>query len=1120
MILMVRILHNKFKFTNTSFLCLIAIASLFVCFISCQQEAPLFKKWNSSHTGIDFTNEVIEDEINHVLNFTNFYTGAGVGVADFNRDGLQDIFFGANMESSRLYLNRGDFKFDNVTKSAKVTTDRWITGVSVVDINRDGWPDIYLSVSGHGIDKSRKNILFINQGALTDQGEGLITFEENAELYGLADDAQNTHASFFDYDLDGDLDMFSIINPTDYKLHDVNSIKSKKLNGEAMSTDKLYRNNGDMTFTDVSSEAGILIEGYSLGMSVSDVNLDGWIDVYVTNDFLTNDILYINNQDGTFSDQASSMMKHTSFASMGIDIADMNNDGYSDIFVLDMFPEDNYREKMIMSADNYDRFEYMIKADYQAQYSRNTLQLNNGSNHFSEIGQFSGIQQTDWSWSALFSDFDHDGLKDLFITNGFSRDMGSLDYINYANANPFGDPESKLKEQLKKISEQPATSIPNYLFKNRGQLKFSNKAKEWGLDEPTVSHGAAYADLDNDGDMDLIVSNVSQEALVYENRSNQNVNTHYLQIQLIENEKHLKNGAKVYIYHSDKTQYVEQNVYRGYLSSVDERIHFGTGKSSIIDSINVIWSDGSMNRLVDVETDRLIEIAYEDATKIDYDYPKKEKSISFESLQLESIRDYSHEEDIQVDFYEQSLLPHQHSMQGPHISVADINDDDLEDFFIGGAAGYAAVLFMQQIDGSFKPNKFPYHADREDVGSLFFDADGDGDKDLYVVSGSVVNSDDHDIYQDRLYLNDGGEFRYVENALPEMNSSGSCVVAEDYDQDGDLDLFIGGRVTPGTYPKIPRSYLLENHKGLFKNITSERMSEVGMISTAIWTDFDVDGEQDLMLTGEFMPITIFLKKDGEFNDKIEIENSSGWWNDIAAGDFDHDGDEDYILANAGLNMRLKAGDTEPIRIYANDFDQNGSIDPIMTHFVNGIEHPVVSRDKIVNQIPAIKNRFQDYHSYASASFQDLFKSAEKEGMMILEADHFESSYIENIGQGKYELHALPLSIQLSTIQDILIQDINDDRHLDAILIGNNYSPDVSLGRIDAFRGAVMLGKGDGTFQIENGDDTGMIVAGDARCIVELKSADGESKYIVGNNKGPIEVFKKNKIHEAGLLTYE
>ncbi|MEL7221984.1 MAG: CRTAC1 family protein [Bacteroidota bacterium] len=549
---------------------LLTVALLF-CF-SCEQQPKLFKKLEASYTGIDFRSELVEDDQHNILNFTNLYTGSGVGIGDFNGDGLADIFFGGNQESSRMYLNKGQLQFQDATEAFGLTTDRWITGVSVVDINADGWDDIYLSVSGKASKEQQKNLLFINE-----DGKG---FSEQAEQYGLADSAQCTHANFFDYDKDGDLDVFLAINPTDYTLYNVNNIRPKKQNGEAASTDKLYRNNRissdsvahSLPFTDVSAEAGILLEGYSLGLNISDINKDNWPDIYVTNDFLSNDILYINNQDGTFSNQAADYLKHTSFASMGIDVADINNDGNPEIYVLDMYPEDNYRQKMILGSDNYDRFQYMLQADYEPQYSRNTLQLNNGDGSFSEIGQLANIHKTDWSWSPLIADYDNDGYRDIFVTNGFRRDLGDLDYINYNNTAPFGNPETLRKNQLERIIQQPGAQLPNYAFRNINGLQFEDASAAWGLDEPSYAHGASYADLDKDGDLDLIVSTVSQEVLIYENQTNQHHQYHYLSLEF---EQKSLVGTKVWIYYSEQMQYAEYTPYRGYLSTLEEGLHFG-----------------------------------------------------------------------------------------------------------------------------------------------------------------------------------------------------------------------------------------------------------------------------------------------------------------------------------------------------------------------------------------------------------------------------------------------------------------------------------------------------------------------------------------------------------------
>ncbi len=1084
---------------------------------SCQTEPTLFKLLSPDQTGIDFKNEITEDSIHNILNFMNLYTGSGVGIGDFDKDGMPDIFFGGNMESSRLYMNKGGLQFEDITENAGVTTDRWITGVAVVDVNEDGWEDIYLSVSGNASAEKRKNLLFINQ-----QNN---TFREQAEKYGIADTAQCTHANFFDYDKDGDLDFFVIINPTDYKLFNVNNIRPKKVKGEALSTDKLYRNNGDGTFSDVSKEAGILIEGYSLGLNVSDLNNDGWSDIYITNDFLTNDILYINNQDGTFTNRAAEMLKHTSFASMGVDVADINNDGQPEIYVLDMFPEDNYRQKMIMGSDNYDRFQYMLKTGYEPQYSRNTLQLNNGDGSFSEIGQLANVHKTDWSWSALLADYDNDGFRDLFITNGFRRDLGDLDYINYKNTNPFGDPESRKKEHIKRITEQPGAQLPNYVFKNENGLTFSKKSKEWGVDELSYSHGAAFADLDLDGDLDLVVNNVSQTAFVYENQSNTLQKNNFLKVELRANMPLM--GTKVWIYfNGGKLQFAEYTPYRGYQSTVANGLHFGLGEAIEVDSVKVVWMDGSVSKLEEVAVNQILEVekekAQEGKEKVT-SLKRNEKGVIFSDTELNIEEDtfffrasekrfhlsFLHKEDQQVDFKSQFLLPHQHSKIGPPIAVGDINGDGWEDFYIGGAAGFSGIFFLQNEDATFTQESLNQDIESEDTDCLFFDADGDGDLDLYVVSGGVVYTSKTEIYQDRLYLNEGGVFTKNEDALPLMFTSSGCIAAEDFDGDGDLDVFVGGRVVPKEYPTLPKSYLLENHNGRFRDITPKSLSEIGMVTTAIWTDYDQDGDKDLMLAGEFMPLTFLENENGVIqNSKFSIQNSSGWWNSLAEGDFDGDGDLDYLAGNLGLNTNFRASVEEPVCVYANDFDKNGSIDPVLCQYIEGEEYPVPSRDKLIAQIPPIKVRFNDYKTYAEATFSELFKSPEKKGMLVLKAETFESAYVENLGEGNFDLKPLLLEMQMAPLNRFLVEDFNDDGHLDALVVGNSYATEVGIGRYDAFTGALMLGNGEGDFEVRRGAECGFLADKDARSLVKVALKGGDFLYLVGNNADSLGVFSK------------
>ncbi len=1086
---------------------------------SVTQEAPLFERVLAAETGIHFKNEVVEDDTHNILNFTNMYTGSGVGIGDFNKDGLPDIFLGGCMESSRLYLNEGDFKFTDITEKAGVETNRWITGVAVVDINADGWEDLYLSVSGSAKGVEKANLLFINNG-FSERKNGEISFSESAETFGLADTAQCTHGNFFDYDKDGDLDLFLIVNPTDYALNRVNNIRRKKVNGEANSTDKLYQNNGNGTFSDISQKAGILIEGYSLGVNISDLNNDGWQDIYITNDFLSNDVLYVNNQDGTFTNRASEMLKHTSFASMGLDIADLNNDGFPEIYVLDMFPEDNYRKKMIMGNDNYDRFQYMLKMGYEPQYSRNTLQLNNGDGTFSEVGQLANVHKTDWSWSTLLSDFDNDGLRDIYLTNGFKRDLGSLDYINYANANTFGSPAARRKKQLASIKEQPGAKLPNYIFKNIDGINFQKKSQEWGIAEPSFSHGAAYADLDLDGDLDLVVNNVSQETFIYRNNSNQLNENHFIKIKLIgEPSDNFSMGTKITIYAGTLRLYAEQNPFRGYESSVDPVLHFGLGKAKVIDSIKVYFIDGEEVVLENILADTTIVIDKKIATLKDsiIRTDKKEEKRYFKKNNTALGLAYKHEEDIQVDFKQQILLPHQHSQLGPAMAKGDINGDGLEDVFIGGAAGKSATFFIQTNEQQFVKKEWFVDEQYEDTNALFFDADGDQDLDLYVTSGGVIFTQEKEIYQDRLYLNDGkGNFEQDKTRLPQMRTSTKTIEAIDFDKDGDIDLFIGGRVSPNNYPKTPKSYILENENGVFKDVTNQKaagLQEIGMVTDAKWTDIDKDGDVDLIMVGEWMPFTVFANEDGFFS-KVEntsLENTSGWWNTLEAGDFDKDGDVDFLAGNLGLNTNLKASEKEPVCLYVNDFDKNGQLDPIMCQYIEGIEYAIPSRDKLIAQIPPIKVRFNTYHKYASASFDKVFKGRELKDIQVFESKIFESCYIENKGNGEFEVRGLPIEIQMAPINKFMVKDFDKDDILDAIAIGNDYDTAVMLGRYDAFTGAFLKGKGDGTFKVTRGTESGFLSTKNAQNMIAVTLGNKiEDLIIIGNNQDSLEFFSTIK----------
>ncbi len=1087
------------------------LSLLMLLVLSCSKSSKdLFTALEASDTHIDFSNNIEEDEVHNIYSFMNIYTGAGVGVGDVNNDGLTDVFFAGNMVSSRLYLNNGDFNFKDITTSAGLLSNRWATGVSMIDINQDGWLDIYVCVSGGGVISERANLLYINQKDNT--------FIEKAKEYGLADTSQSTQAAFFDYDLDGDLDMFLIVNPVDYLLSSVNRIRPRKLHGESNSTDKLYRNNGDNTFTDVSSGAGILIEGYSLGVGISDIDNDGWPDVYVSNDFITNDILYMNNGDGTFSDVSQRVFKHTSFASMGNDIADFNNDGLMDIMVLDMLPEDNYRQKMIIPANSFDKFQLMISTGYTAQYTRNTLQLNNGNGSFSEIGQFSGISQTDWSWSVLLADYDNDGYKDVFITNGFRRDIGDMDYINYQQdlSQSFGTEQARKQRKLDAIKALPSTAIKNYFFKNNGDFTFSNTSEHWGIKEPNLSNGSAFADLDNDGDLDLIVNNINEKASILRNNSEKKSASNFIKIRLRGKAGNLAGiGAKLTLKSSGNLQYYQHYLSRGYESSVDHSIHFGLGKETTVESITIVWPDNRSQILKNLSSNQTITIDYDDSMRMLTQVSNENIKTLFHEVAEKIGTAYLHKENTYVDFNVQPLLPHMHSKNGPKMATGDINGDGLEDFFIGGSMGYSGSFFLQSIDGTFKERPLNLDINAEDMGSLLFDADGDGDNDLYIVSGGSEFKKNSKEYLDRLYINDGnGNFIRDMAALPDTRSSGSTVAASDFDNDGDLDLFVGGRVVPGEYPLPPRSYLLRNNHGKFTDVTNEickDLANVGMVTAAVWVDYDQDNKIDLIVTGEFMPIRIFKNAGDQFKevtDKAGLTQTSGWWNSLTAADMDNDGDMDLVAGNLGANSRYKASVSEPLCIYAKDYDNNNSIDPVMCYYIQGENYIAHPRDVLISQIPAMKGRFKSYKEYANVRFEDAFLPKEMENAYVVKATNFRSSYFENLGDGAFKISTLPLVSQFAPINGIQVMDVNNDGYLDLLMVGNNYSGDASIGNYDALIGVCLIGNGKGDFKSMGVNNSGFFVDSDAKDIKEIALNNGKKVVLVSSNSGTLKVFAK------------
>jgi len=1079
---------------------------------SVEKEETLFQLLDAEEIGIDFSNDLSNSDSLIAVSFEYLFNGSGVGIGDFNNDGLSDIFFTANMKSSKLYLNEGDMKFKDITASSKIETKgKWASGATVVDINQDGWMDIYVCVGGLSTEKEkRSNLLFINQKNNT--------FLEESKAYGLDDSGYSINSAFFDYDNDGDLDLYLLT--TELDPYNWTNFKPRRINGEAPNNDRLYRNNGDNTFTNVSNEAGILIGGYGLGLALCDLNKDGNTDLYIANDFLSNDIIYINNGDGTFTDKIDDYISHTSRNGMGIDMQDINNDGHTDIMVLDMLPMSNARQKSMFGFFNYDKFKLGIESGYQPQYARNTLQLNNGNGTFSEVGQLAGVDRTDWSWCSLFADFDNDGWQDLFVTNGYRQDITNMDFATYSRqltSSPIGTGEAKRKQMMEKLSQLPEIKMPNFIFKNEGKFPFKNKTKEWGFDLPTYSNGAAYADLDNDGDLDLVINNIDERAYVYQNNlyQNEKINpSNYLRVKLIGNKNNPQAiGAKVKIVTGGKSQNRLVSPYRGYLSSVENTLHFGVGKTENVDRVEVEWTDGKKQILEKINANQTLEIKY-DAAFAELPSPTKNEQVLFSETNLGL--NFTHEENDFVDFKIQPILPHKHSQGAPSLAVGDVNGDGLEDFYIGGSADFSGKFFLQNEDSNFEEKDLNLDATYHDMGALLFDADNDEDLDLYVVSGGSNFQNKQVMYQDRLYLNDGNGNFTQSNALPKITASGASVAAADYDKDGDLDLFITGRIVAGAYPTPAKSYLLRNDSKngqvLFADVSKDLPNDgkLGLVSAALWTDTDNDGLMDIMLSGEWMPITI-LKGDGNsFSKKIELPNSSGWWNSLTAGDFDKDGDIDYIAGNLGLNTRYIASKDEPVCVYAKDFDKNGRIDPVMCHYIEGQNYIAHSRDMLIKQINSMRVRFKTYTDYGSTPFERSFTKTELSDALILKSETFATSYIENLGNGKFNIQSMPIEAQVAPIYGMHSEDFDGDGNLDVMMVGNSYATEIMVGQYDACKGIIMLGDGNGNFSNTTYEQSGFFVDKDVKALAKIMLGENQSTYLATRNRESLKAYSKNE----------
>ena len=1074
-----------------------------------KQEPALFRKVSAKHSGIHFVNTITESETFNILNFHYIYNGGGVGVGDFDNDGLPDLFFSGNQVQSVLYLNKGNLQFEALPPLVPNLENIWATGVAIVDVNADGWQDIYLSVGGLDCDGNCKNLLLIHQGV---NEEGIPEFKEMAAQYGLDDGLYTQQAAFFDYDLDGDLDVYLLRNVIDKR--DKN-VPSEKRFINVKSKDVLLRNDGQGNFEKVSDSLGIVHRGYGLGIAIDDFNNDLLPDIYIANDFLSDDLMYLNlgkenEKHLGFKEVSKKVLKHTSYNAMGVDIADVNNDLLPDIFVLDMWPEYNERQKTMLGFMNYNKFQLSLRQGYTPQFVRNTLQLHNGFLNdeilpFSEIGYLSGLHNTDWSWTPLLADFDNDGDRDLFVTNGYGKDITDLDFINYSQQrSPFGTPESQEKELYEKIQRMDPITMPNFIFENEGGLQFQNRSGAWMPKENSISNGAVYVDLDNDGDLDIVTNNIDQPAYLLENKSTGN---HYIRINLKEDiSGNAAIGTKVLIWHNGKQQSHYHAPIRGYLSTVEQSVHFGLGQDQTIDSLKIFWPNGNVKAMYEIAVDQSIDITSSSSlanTNAKADIVKP----VFTPIQAFN---FNHEENHWQDFDVQPLLFHQHSRQGPCLVAANIDGQQGDELFVGGAKGYPARI-LSYIDSGYVVLQELGEVLCEDTDAAFFDADNDADLDLYVVSGGVEFTEGAPEWQDRLYLNDGtGQFFKQEMDLPK--SSGGVVKPCDFDKDGDIDLFIGARVEPGNYPYIPGSSLLINEHGHLIDDTdnlAHLLSRVGMVADAEWSDVDKNGWLDLIIVGEGMPITIFMNDNGQFQ-KTEVAHSSGFWNTIAKADLDKDGDDDFLLGNIGNNNQFKATKDDPFYIYTKDLDGNGSPDPIAGQSYlskDGTKrvYPLHARDDVVKQVVDIKKRFVTYAAYGEATLQDL-TATDLTATDFMSIEYLSSACLINNGTNGYELIPLPVEAQLAPVQDIEIGDFDQDGEWDVLLSGNDFTKEKNYGWQDASNGLMLRGIGKGQFQVIPTSQSGFYVPLDGRDIIRLNTPGKQQMIVVGQNSGPFATF--------------
>ena len=1112
------------------------IAVIFLASASAQQpnDTKLFTLLAESSTGVGFRNDILETSNMFMYMYENLYVGGGVSVGDINNDGLPDIYFSSTLGSNKLYINLGNFKFKDITETAGVNGGDGIkTGINMVDINNDGWLDIFICKSGYKDPSLRKKILYINNKNST--------FTNRAAEYGLEESSFTIQSYFFDYDNDGDKDVFFVNHPSDFSKS--MTIPATIINGKMVYnadtntvyvSDRLFENRNGK-FVDVTKKAGLITHAFGLSASIADINEDGWPDIYVANDFNKPDFLFINNKNGTFTNKLSEYIKHVSFSAMGSDINDFNNDGHEDIYVVDMAVEDPVRQKQLFAVNqNYDKFQLLLKYGLYYQYPHNSLQLNNANGTFSEIANYAGVAETEWSWAPLIIDFDNDGWKDIYITNGLKRDITDWDYkvfvldsiINSMNKGKAVD----LNTWLQSI---PSVPTKNYFYHNNGSLKFDNYTNTWTDAPPSFSNGAAYADMDNDGDLDLVVNNVDGPAFIFKNNTREiSAASHYLRFRFYKSPGSTEEiyGPTVKLTNSKgQIQYQHYHPQRGFLSSMEHVLHFGTADETMIEKVEITFPNQKKIILENVRTDQVLTV-YESNAIIRNSTIATKLNTRFKDISTEGKLKYTQTENDFIDFKREPLIPYKCSRKGPYYAKADVNADGREDLFIGGASGSESKLMLQNANGSFTEKKqavFTADKNYEDMSSLFFDAEGDGDMDLYVVSGGAEFKPGSNLYQDRLYINDGkGNFTNAANALPTEGFNGSGVTALDFDGDGDTDLFVGGHVIPGTFPKPDRSMLLQNNKGIFTDVTNQYAKALlnpGIVNQAVWADVDGDGKKELSITGEWMPLEIYSLQNGQFIKKqnavqivlpsqkdtlISMDAFSGWWYNMKAEDIDNDGRMDFVLGNRGLNSSIKGNIHEPATIYAKDFDNNGSYDAVLGYYIHGKCYPLYSRDQLIDQVPSMRKKFVRYRDYSGKTLDGIFTEAEKKNMEVFKTNFFASGVLMNEGNNTFRFIPFPEKAQLSTINDMVIDDIDNDGVKDILVCGNSDDPAVMVGVYDATSALLLKGTGKGNFSAVSPAENGLTVRGESRKMIYLKDK-GKTTLIFLKNDDAAQVFMKD-----------